>query len=141
MSRQSLDVLIVQRESLTAGAIASALQERGHYVRVAYSVEEALALPKPDALVCDAEPGGLTGLELLGWYARDGAVRRRIVVPKRCKVVLDAAANSGPELASMKLDEQPALDDDQLRALWHCGRRIEKHLGPPLALVYSTDRL
>lgn len=75
-----MEILIVEDEPAVAGAMAGALESRGHAVRVAASAEEALALPRPDILITDLQLSGLSGLDLLEEYRRLGPAPRTIVV-------------------------------------------------------------
>ncbi|MCB9914232.1 MAG: response regulator, partial [Planctomycetes bacterium] len=75
-----MDILIVEDELVIAHAMASALEARGHAVRVADSAEMALALPRPQVLITDLQLGGRSGLELLAAYRRQGVQPRTIFV-------------------------------------------------------------
>ncbi|MCA8980455.1 MAG: ATP-binding protein [Planctomycetes bacterium] len=83
MIPRELDVLIIERDTAIAGALAASFQKRGHYVRVASSCEEALDLPRPDALIACADPGGLTATELISHYRSTGALPRCVVIADR----------------------------------------------------------
>jgi len=80
---RELDVLIIENDTAIAGALASSLQQRGHYVRVALSCEEALDLPRPDALICSADPGGLKATELMSHYLASGSLPRCVVITNK----------------------------------------------------------
>ena len=73
-------ILIVEDELSVAGAMACALEARGHEVVIARSVELALGLPCPEVLVADADLPGLTGLDLLEQYLRGGSTPRTVFV-------------------------------------------------------------
>jgi two-component system, response regulator RegA len=77
---RELDILIIENDTAIAGALASSLQQRGHYVRVASSCEEALDLPRPDALIASADPGGLKAVELMTHYSASGSLPRCVVI-------------------------------------------------------------
>ena len=97
MIPRELDILLIAPDPAVTGALAASLQRRGHYVRVAESCEEALDLPRPDALVVSAQPGGLTAVELMQHYAATGAQPRTVVICDRpsldgCRAALRAGA-------------------------------------------------
>lgn len=73
-------VLIVESEVVVARAMACALESRGHQVDVAAHVEIALALGFPDALIADPELSGLSGLDLLEQYHRQGHRPRAVFI-------------------------------------------------------------
>jgi FixJ family two-component response regulator len=75
-----MDILIVEDEVVIARAMASALESRGHDVRIAGSAELALSLPRPEVLISDVQLGGLSGLDLLTEYKRQGITPRTIFV-------------------------------------------------------------
>jgi CheY-like chemotaxis protein len=75
-----MDILIVEDQVVIAQAMASALESRGHAVRIAGTAELALTLPRPEVLITDMHLGGLTGLDLLLEYKRQGVVPRTIFV-------------------------------------------------------------
>lgn len=90
-------VLIVEDELTVAGAMASALEARGHEVVVARSVQLALGMPRPEVLVADADLSGLSGLDLLEQYRRSGSVPRTVFVsaaprPEDCQRALRLGA-------------------------------------------------
>jgi CheY-like chemotaxis protein len=75
-----MDILIVEDQVVIAQAMANVLESRGHVVRVAGTAELALTLPRPEVLITDMHLGGLTGLDLLIEYKRQGIVPRTIFV-------------------------------------------------------------
>ena len=75
-----MDILIVEDEVVIARAMASALESRGHAVRIAGSAEQALAQPRPDVLIADMQLGGLSGIDLLIEYRRQGISPRTVFV-------------------------------------------------------------
>lgn len=75
-----MDILIVEDEAVIASAMASALESRGHEVRVAGSAEVALTLARPEVLITDLQLGGRSGLDLLRAYKRRGPAPRTIFV-------------------------------------------------------------
>ena len=75
-----MDILIVEDEIVIASAMASALESRGHEVRVAGSAEDALGLARPDVLIADLQLGGRSGIDLLRAYQRRGLAPRTIFV-------------------------------------------------------------
>ncbi|MFT7670499.1 MAG: CheY-like chemotaxis protein [Planctomycetota bacterium] len=76
----SMRVLIVENEIVVARAMASALESRGHQVVVAKTVELALSLSTPEVLIADAELPGLSGLDLLERYRREGHAPRTVFI-------------------------------------------------------------
>ena len=75
-----MDILIVEDQVVIAQAMANALESRGHAVRIAGTAELALTLPRPEVLITDMHLGGLSGLDLLIEYKRQGSVPRTIFV-------------------------------------------------------------
>lgn len=73
-------VLIVENEVVVARAIASALESRGHRVQVALDAEAAFSLPVPEVLIADPEMRGLSGLDLLARYRRQGQSPRSVFI-------------------------------------------------------------
>ncbi len=69
---RTLRVLVVAADADLAAELGDALRRRGHDVLVARDAAEALALRAPEALVCDVELPGPSGLELLGAYRERG---------------------------------------------------------------------
>jgi len=80
LSGPRLKILVVDDEPGIASAVAAALRKRGHLVTVAESGEQALALPPVDALVCDLNLGGMSGLDLLEVVRSRGSVCRTILM-------------------------------------------------------------
>ncbi len=75
-----MDILIVEDELVIARAMASALESRGHSVRIVESAEAALGMTRPEVLITDLQLGGLSGLDLLIEYKRQGLVPRTVFV-------------------------------------------------------------
>lgn len=75
-----MEVLIVEREPVIAIAVASALESRGHSLRVCSSAEDALSRPRPDALVIEQHLGAASGLDLLRELGRPGPPPRTVMV-------------------------------------------------------------
>lgn len=114
MIPRELDVLIIESDTAIAGALAACFQKRGHYVRVAPNCEEALDLPRPDALVANAEPGGLTAIELMTHYNASGPLPRCVVISNRPS--LDAC-RTALRLGAVDYLPTPYRLDDVVRAI------------------------
>jgi len=109
-----LDLLLIERDPAVSGALVATLQKRGHFVRVVESCEEALDLPRPDALISCAEPGGLTAVELMRHYISSGELPRTVVISDRPS--LDACREA-LQLGAADYLATPYRLDDLIRAV------------------------
>lgn len=114
MIPRELDILIIESDAAVAGALAASMQKRGHYVRIAASCEEALDLPRPDALIANAEPGGLTATELMTHYLGSGSLPRCVVISDRPSV---DACRAALQIGAADYLVTPFRLDDVIRAV------------------------
>lgn len=126
MIPRELDILIIESDTAIAGALAAAFQKRGHYVRVASSCEEALDLPRPDALIASAEPGGLTATELMSHYLATGSLPRCVVIADRpsldaCREALRMGAADYLPTPFRLEDVVRAVESEAPATLTRCG--------------------
>jgi DNA-binding NtrC family response regulator len=71
-SEPRLRVLIVDEERKISDSLSMILETRGHFVRTAYSGEEAVAIApsfQPDGVVSDVFMYGMNGVDLAIWLA------------------------------------------------------------------------
>jgi CheY-like chemotaxis protein len=121
-------VLIVENEHVVAKAMSYALESRGHRVDIANSIEAALALSTPEVLIADPERPGLSGLDLLERYRRQGLAPRTVFVSSEPSL---ESCRRALRLGASEFLSKPFRLEELVRA-------VELETGSPEALFEET---
>lgn len=135
MNRSGLSILLVTPEEHSAEALVRVLESCDHRVTVARTGEEALAQPRHDVLVAEAQLDGIGGLDVLEELALQGPPPRTVILSRspsvdECRRALRLGAADlltepfeGQELLlaverASERDERPAAADARAAASW-----------------------